>query len=105
MVTSAVQHGEVEFVEIESRRGEPCRLRNPWGVPCRISGTDGTAQELNGAILCFGTEKGKRYRVLPTNGSEPPRRRVSPQAGGDPTSYSLTTATGMIFRGALGRGR
>jgi hypothetical protein len=69
LVTSAVQQGKVEFVEIESRRGELCRLRNPWGVPCRIEEIDGTARELNGDILCFSTEKGRRYRVLPMDRS------------------------------------
>ena len=105
LITSALRHGEVEFVEIESRRGEPCRLRNPWGVPCRVSETDGTAQELDGDVFCFSTEKDKRYRVLPTDRPEPSPRRVSPQVGKGRTSYSLTTATGMVFRGALGRGR
>jgi len=105
LITSVVQHGEVAFVEIESRRGEPCRLRNPWGVPCRVSETGGTAQELDGDILCFETEQGKRYRVLPMDRPEPSPRRVSPEPGADPISYSLTTATGTTFRGTLGRSR
>ena len=105
LITSVVQHGEVAFVEIESRRGEPCRLRNPWGVPCRVSETGGTAQELDGDILCFEAEQGKRCRVLPTDRPEPSPRRVSPEPGADPISYSLTTATGTTFRGPLGRSR
>jgi glycosyl hydrolase family 95/uncharacterized protein DUF5703 len=105
LVTSAVQHGEVEFVEIESRLGERCRLRNPWGVPCRVSEMDGTARELDGDTLCFPTQKDKRYRVLPADRPEPLPRRVSPKAAADPASYSLTTATGMVLRGKLGRGR
>ena len=71
LVTSAIQQGEVEFVEIESRLGEPCRLRNPWGVPCRVGEIDGTEQELDGDILRFNTEKDRRYRVLPANRPEP----------------------------------
>ena len=38
LVTSSIRNGEVEFVEIESRLGEGCRLRNPWGGPCLLSG-------------------------------------------------------------------
>ena len=38
LVTSSIRNGEVEFVEIESRLGEECRLRNPWGGPCLLSG-------------------------------------------------------------------
>jgi len=67
LVTSAVRQGEVEFVEIESRRGELCRLRNPWGVPCWIDEKDGPARELDGDILCFNTEQSRCYRVLPAD--------------------------------------
>ncbi len=38
LVTSSIRGGEVEFVEIESRLGEECGLRNPWGGPCLLSG-------------------------------------------------------------------
>jgi len=105
LTTSAFQNGEVEFIEIESRLGESCRLRNPWGVPCLVSEMDAAGQELDGDILCFDTEQGKRYRVLPTDRPEPSPRRVSPESGADPTSYSLATATGMTLRGTLGRNR
>ncbi len=30
-VTSSMQNGEVEFVELTSRVGGECSLRNPWG--------------------------------------------------------------------------
>src|SRR5690606_34166389 len=30
LVTSSFQNGEVEYVEIESRSGVLCRIRNPW---------------------------------------------------------------------------
>ena len=36
LVTSSSRKGEVEFVEVESRLGEECRLRNPWGGPCLL---------------------------------------------------------------------
>ena len=38
LVTSSIRGEEVEFVEIESRLGEECRLRNPWGGPCILIG-------------------------------------------------------------------
>jgi len=65
LVSSATRDGEVELVEIQSRRGETCRLRNPWGRPCEISDMDGEAQVLPGDILQFDTKPGKVYRVLP----------------------------------------
>ena len=30
LVSSAIRNGAVAFVDVESRRGERCRLRNPW---------------------------------------------------------------------------
>jgi len=65
LVSSAARDGEVELVEIQSRRGETRRLRNPWGRPCEISGMDGEAQVSSGDILQFDTKPDKVYRVLP----------------------------------------
>ena len=78
LVTSAIEAGEVRFVEIESRRGEACRLRNPWGMTVRVRGTGATEWQLDGDVLCFDTESGARYRALPTDRPEPRTRRVSP---------------------------
>ena len=69
LVSSAAREGEVLLVEIESRRGETCRLRNPWGRPCDITERDGKAQVLSGDILQFDTKPGKVYRVLPQQGA------------------------------------
>ena len=52
LVTAAVRKGEVEFVEVESRLGEECRLRNPWGGTCRlveVGAWEGAAAEDAGA--------------------------------------------------------
>ena len=76
LVTASTQSGEAEFVEIESRLGEPCRLRNPWGKPCLVSEVDGDAHELDGDVLGFDTEQGKRYRAWPTDRPEPSRRCI-----------------------------
>ena len=64
-MSSAAREGEVLLVEFESRRGETCRLRNPWGWPCDITERDGEAQVLTGEILQFDTKPGNGYRVLP----------------------------------------
>ena len=69
LVSSAARDGKVLLVEIESRRGETCRLRNPWGRPCDITERDGKAQVLSGDILQFDTKPGKVYRVLPQQGA------------------------------------
>jgi len=65
VVSSAAREGEVELVEIHSRRGETCRLRNPWGRPCEVSEKGGKAQVLSGDILQLDTKPGGVYRVVP----------------------------------------
>jgi hypothetical protein len=64
LVSSAAREGEVLLVEIESRRGETCRLRNPWGRPCNLLETDGETQVLSGDTLPFDTKPGKVYRIV-----------------------------------------
>ena len=66
LVSSAIREGEVESVEIESRLGEECRLRNPWGSPCDVASRSGTRCLLAGDVLSFDTEPGVKYRVAPT---------------------------------------
>jgi len=91
LVTAAVSNGEVEFIEIESRLGESCRLRNPWGEPCLISEVGGASQELDGDILCFDTKQGKHYRVLPKGKPQPTLRNISPSPVTEATSYELVS--------------
>jgi hypothetical protein len=72
LVTAAFQHGRIEFVEIHSRRGETCRLGNPWAEPCTLTEDGGQARQLTGEILVFDTQPGKTYRVLPQTASGKP---------------------------------
>ena len=102
LVTSAIRDGEVEFVEIESRLGETCQLRNPWGTLCLVSEVDGATQEIDGDVLRFETQPGSRFQVLPKDSPAPAPRRVSPKPATEPTSYFLTSPTGATFRGTLG---
>jgi hypothetical protein len=69
LVSSAAREGEVLLVEIGSRRGETCRLRNPWGRPCDVTERDGEAQFLSGDVLQFDTKPGNVYRVVPQQGA------------------------------------
>ncbi|MFV1968600.1 MAG: DUF5703 domain-containing protein, partial [Pirellulaceae bacterium] len=71
LVAAVTRNGETEFVEITSRRGETCRLRNPWVAPCLITEIGGPAQEQSGVILRFNTQLGKLYRVAPMDRSMP----------------------------------
>ena len=98
LVSSSRTKGNVGFVEIESRRGEICRLRNPWNAPCFLE-EDGThKQPQSGEILEFKTRAGKRYRLLSEGGgAAPPGSSPTGQAaevvftagGGTPTEQIL----------------
>jgi len=67
LVTAAIRGGEIQEAEIESRRGEECRLRNPWPAPCRVETGDGRLCVPGGAdepLLCFPTARECTYRLI-----------------------------------------
>ena len=61
LVTASFKSGRVEFVELESRAGSACRLRNPWGE-ARVSVR---GRVLSGPLLEFSTRQGERIKVVP----------------------------------------
>ena len=64
VVTAAIRGGEIQAVEIESRRGGTCRLRNPWGGPCAVREEKHAGdRRVAGETLVLETEAGARYRV------------------------------------------
>ena len=97
LVTASVRNGKLEFVEIESRLGEPCRLRNPWKRPCLVTEIGGAAQELKSDILCFKTGRGRSYLVLPKGRPAPKRRRLSPKPSTGPVSFSYRLPNGKFL--------
>ena len=70
LVRSSCSSGEVDFIDLLSRLGETCWLRNPWGEPVLIEEIDGASWQLTGEILQFETQPGARYLVV----SYPKRR-------------------------------
>jgi len=64
LVASEIKDGKVEFIEIESRLGEECCLRNPWQGACVVSESNGADRVLAGELLRFETAAGKRYRLI-----------------------------------------
>ena len=105
LVSGAIQKGKVEFIEIQSRRGETCRLRNPWGTRCVVREADGAARQLDGEILRFETQPGKRYRVLPEDKPPPAPRRIAPRPVTGPYSFTFTLPDGRTVAGIIGRPR
>jgi len=88
LVTAAIRNGKVKFVEIESRLGEACQLRNPWGTPCLVTKIGGSKQELDSDIFHFDTGRGKRYRVSPKDSQATPRH-ISPEPATNHTFNSV----------------
>jgi hypothetical protein len=105
LVTTAARGGVVEFVEVESRRGETCRLRNPWRGRCVVAEIGGSTRELAGRVLTFDTARGRRYRVLPQGAPEPTPRVIAPRADSESPSFRFTRPDGGTVQGSLGRGR
>jgi hypothetical protein len=63
--------GKIEFVEIESQAGAPCKLRNPWAAERVALFRDGQkAETLGGDLLQFATRKGERI-IAVRNGTAP----------------------------------
>jgi len=65
LVAAVKRRGEVESIELESRLGETCRLRNPWSAPCLLCEDGAAPIEITNEILIFATKPGGCYRVLP----------------------------------------
>ena len=107
LVTVSCRAGRLEFVEVESRWGEPCRLRNPWAQPCRLARSSpsagGSGRLFAGDVLEFNTTQGHVYRLLPEDAAQPEPRRVAPRRVTEPTSYSFTLSNGNVVSATLGR--
>jgi len=75
LVSASCAAGKVDAIEVHSRLGETCRLRNCWGGRCVVDEAGGVTRELDGDILTFNTVPGKTYRILPAEVA--PHRRGS----------------------------
>jgi hypothetical protein len=105
VVAAAAKDGQVAGVEIQSRLGETCRLRNPWGKPCRIAEVGSGVRELGGDVLRFDTRKGDRYVVWPADYPAPVLRAIWLSEETSPASFRFTLSDGRVVRGDLGRRR
>ncbi|MDR0744214.1 MAG: hypothetical protein LBF05_07660, partial [Tannerella sp.] len=56
----------VEYVRILSEKGQPCRLKNPWGAASVRLTRNGTPSEtLTGELLTFQTKAGETVELAP----------------------------------------
>ncbi|MHC4265792.1 MAG: glycoside hydrolase family 95-like protein [Planctomycetota bacterium] len=72
LVTSSMQKGEVEFVEIQSQSGGECRLRNPWGEKSKVTvyKNGSKFKDMDDSLLTFETNQGENF-VIVRKGSSP----------------------------------
>jgi hypothetical protein len=98
-----MRDGEVEFVEVQSRLGETCRLRNPWDGSGAVVQDGGGARLLADSTLCFDTRAGVNYRLLPAGRPEPVQRSITATPTTEPTAFRATLPSGTTVEGTLGR--
>ncbi len=71
IVSARMANYQVQFVEIASEVGGPCRVANPFtGTDVTLTDLDtDKARRLTGEILTFRTRRGGRYRLTPPAGT------------------------------------
>ncbi len=75
LVSSSIEKGQIDFVEIKSQVGGECRLRNPWPEKTVTLYRKGNKDEdLSGSPLKFPTAQGETLIVVP-QGSKPSRKK------------------------------
>ena len=67
LVSSRMRNRHVEYVTVFSEVGGPCRVRNPWNCPARVTGVERSdgCSVLDERVLEFSTEAGVRYLLHP----------------------------------------
>ncbi|MFM7250454.1 MAG: glycosyl hydrolase family 95 catalytic domain-containing protein [Planctomycetaceae bacterium] len=65
LVSSRFERGTVVRIEIESRRGEECRVRHPFGGACMVQEVDGSSRVVEGPVIRFPTTSGGIYTMRP----------------------------------------
>jgi hypothetical protein len=66
LVTSSMNRGSVESIELESQAGAPCKLRNPFPAAAVLYRNGSRVETLQGPLLEFKTQKGERIVMLPS---------------------------------------
>jgi len=77
LVTSSIERGRIGFVEIESKEGSECTLRNPWDGREVTFYRDGKKSEsLKGSLLRFPTRRSERIVIVAGGNAPPAKRRI-----------------------------
>jgi len=66
LVSSEIAQGEVKSLLIESEKGRPCTLQNPWpGKRLELSRNGGKPERMSGSTVTFKTSPGERISIKP----------------------------------------
>ena len=103
VVSVLVRAGTLECLEIESRFGEECQLRNPWGTACIVTVAGQPEVELAGELIRFATTAGNKYVVRKHGTVSAGRIEIAPSSAPGPVSFSLTLPNGKKLSASLGR--
>jgi len=76
LVSTSIEKGKIEYVEIKSQVGGECRLSNPWpGKTLNLYRNNNKAEDLSGTLINFSTKQGEVVTIVPS-GSKPPKRVI-----------------------------
>ena len=103
LVSSTRNQGQVEFIEVESRIGGICQVRNPWNAECSIEDSSGDEHKSSDDILRFITQAGSKYRIVPTEKPEVKPTQITPSISGRPYGYRHELPNGRTVGATLGR--
>lgn len=73
LVSTSIEKGRIEFVEIHSQTGGWCRLRNPWlDAALALYRNGKKAEDLSGSLLAFPMARGEIVTVIPQSSTPLP---------------------------------
>jgi len=76
LVTASIKNGKIGLVEIESKMGGQCRIKNPWpGEILTMHRNHQKSENISGALLIFDTNKDEIVSIMP-KGSTPTEQVV-----------------------------
>jgi hypothetical protein len=66
LISASMEKGRIEFVEVHSQKGGPCRVQNPWpGREITLSRNGKAAENISGAVLALSTVAGETVLLKP----------------------------------------
>ena len=65
-ISSSMEKGQIEFVEIYSQKGGQCRVQNPWpGTAITLYRNGKISKNITGSLLVFSTKSGETLTIVP----------------------------------------